>query len=65
MSGNEFKESDRVKRKDGAGCEGMVKEIREELTSSVEDSDEKAVMIQVLWDNGTLSYMSPEALETA
>lgn len=54
--------SDRVQRVKDPGLQGMVKEIRTETTSK-QDSKDKGQMIQVLWDNGTLSYFSPESLK--
>ncbi len=45
------------------GCLGTVKALREETTMSAKDSKEKTVMVHVLWDNGTLSYLGPEGLE--
>jgi hypothetical protein len=47
------------------GCQGTVKAIREETTMSPRESKEKTVMIHVLWDNGTLSYLGAEGLELA
>lgn len=45
------------------GSLGTVKSLREETTMSAKDSREKTIMIQVLWDSGTLSYLGPEGLE--
>lgn len=47
------------------GCVGTVKALREETTLAQKESREKSVMVQVLWDNGTLSYLGPEGLESA
>lgn len=58
----EFKENDRVKRKAGSGCLGVVKDIRQEVTASSAEVS-RPRLIKVQWDNGTLSYFSPEALE--
>ena len=62
-----FKEKDRVRRVSGAGSNGTVKEIRFELENSglSEEARQKGAMIGVLWDSGTLSYFSPDALESA
>jgi|GEM_PF-1340363 len=47
------------------GCAGTVKALREETTLTPQESRAKSMMIHVLWDNGTLSYHGPEALELA
>ena len=48
-----------------SGCCGAVKSLRHETTNSSAESKSRSVMVQVLWDNGTLSYHGPEALEHA
>ena len=53
--------SDRVQKIKEPGIQGIVKDIRTETTSK-QDSKEKNLMIQVMWDNGTVSYFSPENL---
>lgn len=58
-----LKASDRVKRADGSGGFGVVKELREETMAAKVESPNKSPLVNVLWDNGTLSYLSPEALE--
>jgi hypothetical protein len=58
-----FKEKDRVRRSWGEGCLGTVQQVREEVTSTSGDVREKGLLISVLWDNGTLSYFSPEGLD--
>jgi hypothetical protein len=60
-----LKVNDRVKRLSGEGCIGVVKEIRAETTSIGDSKKEKPVLISVLWDNGTISYFSPEGLQVA
>lgn len=60
-----MKISDRVRRKDKEGCCGVIKDIRDEITGTASEPPEKSLMIKVLWDNGTASYLSPEALEHA
>lgn len=60
-----FKEGDRVKQAKRNSCLGVVKEIREETTGSSGEVDNKALMVKVLWDNGTFSYFAPDALEIA
>jgi hypothetical protein len=63
-TGCKLKVNDRVKRKSGVGCHGVVKEIRKEITASAGVQREgDALMIRVHWDNGTQSYFCPEALE--
>ena len=47
------------------GCIGTVKALREETTLAQAESRAKSIMVQVQWDNGTLSYHGPEALELA
>lgn len=47
------------------GCMGTVKSLRQETTSSSAQARPNAVMVQVLWDNGTLSYLGPEGIEAA
>ena len=59
---NQIQVADRVQRVKDPGLQGLVKEIRTETTSK-QDAKEKGLMVQVLWDNGTLSYFSPESLK--
>jgi len=47
------------------GCIGTVKALREETTLTSRESRERSLMVQVMWDNGTLSYLGPEGLEHA
>ncbi len=47
------------------GCCGVVKSLRHETTGNAGESKNRSVMVQVMWDNGTLSYHGPEALEHA
>ena len=47
------------------GCIGTVKALREETTLTSKESRERSIMVHVLWDNGTLSYLGPEGLEIA
>lgn len=55
-----------VKRSDIESCNGVVKDIREEVTQSQETKGtDRALLVTVLWDNGTQSYVSPVALEKA
>lgn len=59
-----IKISDRVKRADQPGCYGTVKDVREETSAKVTDKErDNSLLINVAWDNGTLSYMTPNALE--
>jgi len=58
-----IKVNDRVKRAKIPGCHGVVKELRTEVTASSVEARERSLMVSVLWDNGTLSYMTPDALE--
>lgn len=63
MSKQNLKVSDRVKRATGDGCLGVIKEIREETMAARVESPQKSPLVNVLWDNGTLSYLSPDALQ--
>ncbi len=63
MTKRTLKVSDRVKRAGGQGCVGVVKELRDEVMASKVESPENGLLVNVLWDNGTLSYLSPDALE--
>ncbi len=64
MSKKSIKVNDRVKRIGQAGCYGTVKDVRQESTAKMTEKDnESALLVNVNWDNGTLSYMTPEALE--
>jgi hypothetical protein len=56
------KESDRVRRTDGHGCLGVIRELRQE-TAGTSNLVERSWLCQVQWDNGTLSYCEPELLE--
>lgn len=47
------------------GCCGVVRSLRHETTTSSAEAKNRSAMVQVLWDNGTLSYHGPEALEHA
>jgi len=61
-----FKVNDRVQRATGKGCLGVVKDLRSEITAAGRSEEkEKNLMLNVQWDNGTLSYLSPSSLELA
>ena len=60
-----IKKDQRVKRKSGTGCLGTVQSVRSETTASTGDLTSKGLLVQVQWDNGTLSYFTPDALEQA
>ncbi len=60
-----FQAEDRVKRKDGEGCFGIVHEVRSEVTATSGDSSERGLLVIVNWDNGTTSYLTPASLEKA
>ena len=64
MATTELKVNDRVKRTGIDRCCGVIKEIREEIVGTSGDTKDKAILIKVQWDNGTMSYFSPEALES-
>ena len=65
MGNRGVKVNDRVRRSAQQGCLGVIKEIRNEvMTSKVEEEElQKSAMLNILWDNGTLSYLSPDAVE--
>jgi len=63
--GVELKISDRVRRVDGQGTNGLVKTIRHDSLASASIRDEKGLLIGVQWDNGTYSYLTPESLRLA
>lgn len=63
MTTKKFKENDRVRRIGSTACPGTVKGLRTELTATSAEARERALLVSVLWDNGTMSYFSPEALE--
>lgn len=60
-----FKEKDRVRRINYPGCEGVVKQVREETAASTIEQKGNTLLVTVLWDNGTLSYFNPDSLELA
>jgi hypothetical protein len=45
------------------GSIGTVRSLREETTLAAQESRAKSLMVLVQWDNGTLSYHGPEAIE--
>ena len=59
------KVNDRVKRKGRDGSLGTVKNIKEEVIGTKGDAKDRGLLIEVQWDNGTLSYFDPESLEGA
>lgn len=63
MANKKLKENDRVKRKFASGCNGTVKQVREETTASSVEQKEIALLVTVAWDNGTISYFSPDGLD--
>lgn len=68
MTGKNFKVNDRVVRAGGDRSKGVVREVREESTASAAEAikdREKLLIIEVLWDNGTLSFFGPAGLEHA
>ena len=65
MTAQKIEINQRVKRAKRPGCFGIVKDVRTEVTSAREkrDKGKNGLMIRVKWDNGTESYLAPEALE--
>lgn len=61
--GKELKVNDRVKKANVDSILGVVKEIRQETQVHSLETRERAKMVNVLWDNGTRSYLDPDALE--
>lgn len=59
------KSEDQISTFSTRGCIGTVKALREEATLAQKESRDRSIMVQVLWDNGTLSYLGPEGLENA
>lgn len=64
VSASVFGVGDRVIRQTGEGCSGTIQTIRKE-TTAVGDPGEKALIVGVAWDNGTISYFSPAGLKPA
>ena len=60
----EFKVSDRVKRVEPRGSQGTVIKVRQEsLSPSANQNREVLPLIKVNWDNGSVSYHAPDALQ--
>ena len=56
--------NNRVKRKKGEGCHGTIDFIRTETNTSAADRPkDNKYLVRVKWDNGSVSYCSPDALE--
>ena len=51
----------RVVKSDGTGVRGIVVSVSEDHNNKGESS-ERGVIIGVQWDNGTLSYVTPDSL---
>lgn len=51
-----------VMRIDGTGVKGVVVSLTEDTTGKG-DSSERGVIVGVQWDNGTMSYLTPDALK--
>ena len=63
MSEKVLEVNSRVRDIKGSRCLGVIKEIREEIVGTSGDTTDKAVLIKILWDNGTFSYISEDAIE--
>ena len=59
----DIKVNDRVRRAKAGGILGVVKEIRLEIQPNSGEPRDRTKMVNVLWDNGTLSYFDPDSLE--
>ncbi|NMC62482.1 MAG: hypothetical protein GYA55_04870 [SAR324 cluster bacterium] len=64
MENGKFKVGDRVIHLNKEGLKGVVKGVHSETTAKA-DQKEKALMIEIMWDNGTLSYMTMEQIKAA
>ena len=53
----------RVMKADGTGVRGIVISISDDHHNKG-DASERGIIIGVQWDNGTLSYVTPDALRT-
>jgi len=47
------------------GCIGTVKAVREETTLAPQEGMDRTLMVQVLWDDGTLAVHGVEGIELA
>lgn len=63
LNSKKFKINDRVKRNQLSGCLGTVREIRIESSASTQAQRERGILVCVQWDNGTVSFFSPESLD--
>lgn len=57
---NDLKKDVRVKRNQAERSQGTIIEIR---TESGNDNELENKLVKVRWDNGTVSYLSPKALD--
>ena len=62
MAAKKLKVGDRVIKKDESGVRGVIKNMRPEVGNTKGSKEEKNMIVNVQWDNGTLSYCSPDAL---
>ena len=65
MTKEGYKKGDRVQKIVEPGLTGTIEEVRQEATSTLDKQDEKAFLVRVAWDNGTVSYFDPESLSKA
>ncbi len=64
MTDKAYKVDDRVKRASGKGPQGTIKDVRQEVAGSNKgDAHPEEFLVVVQWDNGTCSYVAPNALE--
>lgn len=69
MAAEKLKINSKVKRLNGgSGCLGVVKDLRQETSTTRLDPAKRSekddeLMVAVQWDNGTISYLAPDALE--
>ena len=62
MEQDKVKIGDRVVMVQKEGLQGSVKGVHFETTAKMDQRD-RAMMVEIMWDNGTLSYVTPEQLK--
>lgn len=62
MATKKIKVGDKVTRKENSGLLGVVKNVRNEVGNTKMAKEDKNLIVNVQWDNGTLSYCAPDAL---
>jgi hypothetical protein len=62
-NGNKLVVDARVKRSDGSSIRGTVVSVRFDTTGGNAEKSDRGVIVGVNWDNGPLSYFTPEGLQ--